>query len=376
MKRLFQKPTAVAPHGNAVMDFCSEIRQNSLASAGAMGSLATSTTKKCIVAITLAASWFGSFNVLAQSEASIRQNQAPNGQNDSGRHNIGLASSPSSPSSPIGSVSDSQTIVIKSSIVKLIESVDVPAELAGVLSTLKFREGQMVQAGEVLATINSDELALRLKRAEIENRIARSTAENDIDVRFAERSLDVAVSRVERSQRSNNRVPGIVPAARLEEQQLEVHRDRLRVEQADRDRKTASMQVELTTTDVEVSRLLKEKATVRSPIDGMVVSVSAKAGEWVKPGDAIIKIVRLDRLKVEGYLPAKIASQIRVGNRATAVIGQDWLDGHTFPGQVIFINPEANPVNSHVQVWVEIENQGLKLVPGLEATLTIEYSKK
>ncbi len=279
-------------------------------------------------------------------------------------------------SAAVGSVSDSQTVTIESSIVKLIDSVDVPAEIAGVLSTLRFREGQMVQAGEVLANINSEELDLQLERAEIENRIARASADNDIDVRFAEKSLEVAVSRVDRSNRSNERVPGVVPAARLEEQELEVHRDRLRVEQADRDRKTSAMQVELTTTDVEISKLLKEKASVRSPIDGMVVSISAKAGEWVKPGDAIIKIVRLDRLKVEGYLPAKIANQIRIGDQATAIIQQDWLKDHPFPGKVIFINPEANPVNSHVQVWVEIENQELKLVPGLESTLTIDYLKQ
>jgi hypothetical protein len=87
-------------------------------------------------------------------------------------------------------------------------------------------------------------------------------------------------------------------------------------------------------------------------------------------------VVRLDRLKVEGYLPASTASQIRIGDRATAVIRQEWLKDYEFPGQVVFINPEANPVNSKVQVWVEIENLDLKLVPGLESTLKIEYSKK
>jgi len=321
----------------------------------------------CSIAITFLAFESTNSPVLAQDTGSTSPSKTS--QHDIDRPEISLASA-------VGSATNSQTIIIESSIVKLIDSVEVPAEIAGVLSTLKFREGQMVQAGEILATINSQELDLQLKRAEIENQIARASSENDIDVRFAEKALEVAVSRVDRSNQSNQRVPGVVPAARLEEQQLEVHRDRLRVEQADRDRKTSAMQVELKTTDVEISRLLKEKASVRSPIDGMVVSVSSKAGEWVKPGDTIIKIVRLDRLKVEGYLPAKIATQIRIGDTATALIQQDWLRDHPFPGKVIFINPEANPVNSHVQVWVEIENQELKLVPGLESTLTIDYSKK
>lgn len=268
----------------------------------------------------------------------------------------------------------SKSISVESAIVKLIDSVRVPSELPGVLTDLKFREGQMVSKGEEVGRIKSDELAVRLKRAQIESQISRATAENDIDVRFAEKSLEVSSAQVLRSVSSNQRVSGVVPTARLEEQKLEVHRDTLRVEQAARDQKIASMQVELAGIDVELSQILKDKSSIRSPIDGMVVSVETKPGEWVEPGNTIVKVVRMDRLKIEGFVPASIASRIRVGDLATATVDQEWLRDSIFKGKVIFINPEANPINSLVLIWVEIENKELKLVPGLEAILTIEYS--
>ena len=43
-------------------------------------------------------------------------------------------------------------------------------------------------------------------------------------------------------------------------------------------------------------------------------------------------------------------------------------------GKVVFINPEANPVNSQVEIWVEIDNTNRKLMPGLEAAIIIQYS--
>ncbi len=266
-------------------------------------------------------------------------------------------------------------IMIESAIVKLIDSVNVPAELPGVLTHLQLREGEMVKQGERVASIKSDELALKLKRARIENLISRSTADNDIDVRFAEKSLEVSAARVARSMDSNQRVSGVVPAARIQEQQLEAHRDRLRVEQATRDQEIASMKVELTALDVQLSELLKDKSSICAPIDGMVVSVEAKPGEWVEPGDTIVRIVRIDRLKIEGSVPASVASQIRIGDKATAVVDQAWLRDTRFKGHVVFINPEANPVNSNVKVWIEIENSNLKLIPGLEATLTVESNR-
>jgi macrolide-specific efflux system membrane fusion protein len=266
---------------------------------------------------------------------------------------------------------NSETVLIESAIVKLIDSVQVPTELPGVISELRYREGQMVKVGEVIARIKCNDLSLKLQRAEIEDRIARSAAENDIDVRFAEKSLEVSSAKVARSIDSNQRVPGVVPLGRIEEEQLVAHRDRLRVEQASRDLKVAEMHAELARTDVQLSTLLLEKASILAPIDGMVVAVEHKPGEWVEPGETIVKIVRMDRLKIEGFVPASIANQIRIGDPATAVVDQPWLQDTEFAGKVLFINPEANPVNSKVQVWVEVENSGLRLIPGLEAVLTI-----
>ena len=236
---------------------------------------------------------------------------------------------------------------------------------------LSFREGSLVTVGQEIARIKNSQLAIELERAQVNLKIARAASENNIDVRFAEKSLEVSSARVTRSMNSNQRVPGVIPKGRVQEQQLEAHRDKLRVEQAGRDQKKSKMECDLAEADVALAKLKLEKSVIRSPIDGMVVAVERKPGEWVQPGDTVVRIVRMNRLRIEGFVSAGDASRIQVGNSATVKVLQAHLSDVEMAGHVIFVNPEANPVNSKVPIWVEVDNSKLKLIPGLETSLII-----
>jgi len=45
--------------------------------------------------------------------------------------------------------------------------------------------------------------------------------------------------------------------------------------------------------------------------------------------------------------------------------------GAEFPGTVVFLSPEIDPVNSQISIWVEIDNEDLRLRPGMRAKMTI-----
>ncbi|MEM7782794.1 MAG: HlyD family efflux transporter periplasmic adaptor subunit [Planctomycetota bacterium] len=270
----------------------------------------------------------------------------------------------------------SETHVVRAGIIKIIDSVKVPAEISGVIAELEFREGQLVSQGQILGKLKSEELNVRLQKAEIEDQISRLTAANNIDIRFAKKSLEVSSRRVARSQNSNQRVPGAVPQSRIEEQELEKHRDELRVEQATRDQEISEMEVKLKATDLKLTELLVKKSSITSPIEGMIVGVERKAGEWVEPGDTILTVVRMNRLKVEGFVPVQIANQIESGTQATIRVQQSANKVLELKGKIIFINPVANPVNSSVPVWVEFDNSEVRLIPGLNAEIELNLSRR
>jgi macrolide-specific efflux system membrane fusion protein len=103
----------------------------------------------------------------------------------------------------------------------------------------------------------------------------------------------------------------------------------------------------------------------------MIVELHRRRGEWVQPGDTVARIVRLDKLRVEGFLAAKHARPELVGSKTIVkvTIGDDELE---FPGEIVFVSPEIDPINSQVRVWADVENADLVLRPGMQAVLVVE----
>jgi multidrug efflux pump subunit AcrA (membrane-fusion protein) len=50
--------------------------------------------------------------------------------------------------------------------------------------------------------------------------------------------------------------------------------------------------------------------------------------------------------------------------------------GTVFPGKIVFLDPEIDPVNAQVRIWAEVENTGLQLRPGMRASMKLdEFSR-
>ena len=98
------------------------------------------------------------------------------------------------------------------------------------------------------------------------------------------------------------------------------------------------------------------------PVDGVVVAVEKKLGEWVDPGTSLFRIVRLDRLRIEGFIEARAASLDLVGKSATL---RHKKSGEEIHCTVAFISPDINTANSTVRVYLNVENKNGHLRPGL-----------
>ena len=271
-----------------------------------------------------------------------------------------------------GETDAEKVIRVPSAMAKIADTVSVPAEYAGVLTKMLVREGQLLQEGDLIAKINDSELQLQPSQAKLENRISGITAKNDVDIRFSRKSSEVAQADVWRSNRSNAKVPNSVPNAKLERQVLERDRTILQLEQAERDFEIARLNKDMTESQIEMSKLLIKKTEVRAPMAGMVVGVERRKGEWVEPSETIVRLVKVDRLRVEGFVSAEVAAKVRIGAPVEVKFSQKWLNDHVYRGKIVFVDPEANPVNSQILVWAEIDNHENRLLPGLRGDILID----
>src|SRR5688500_2591303 len=92
----------------------------------------------------------------------------------------------------------SEVLKIESTLVTLVEQVEVPALEAGAMSSIAVREGQLVTEGMLLAQIDDAEAQLARTKARIEFENAEKQATNDIRVRFSKKASEVAAAELKR----------------------------------------------------------------------------------------------------------------------------------------------------------------------------------
>jgi len=266
----------------------------------------------------------------------------------------------------------SGAVGIESVLVTLIEQVDVPARDAGVLSKLPAREGQVVEPGAVLAEMEDQEARQSVERAQLELDVARKEAANDLKVRFARKSHEVALAELQRATESVEKYKRSVSQSELDSLRLTADGAALEVEQARHDLEIAQLNCRLKENELHVVTGRLERLKIVAPLAGMVVQIKRHRGEWVEPGNPIVRVVRMDRLRAEGFLDARLASAALDGRSVTLTVELADKKSGKFHGKIVFISPEVNPVNGQVRVWAEIENPKLELRPGVQGSLVID----
>ncbi len=268
---------------------------------------------------------------------------------------------------------DSRTLQINSVLVSLIEQVEVPAREIGQLNEMRVKEGTSVKAGQVLAQIEDSEATLLLQQTKLEYEMSKLKAENDVNIRFARKAHEVAVAELRRAEDSIKKYPKSISKTELDRLKLTAEKAELEIEQATEVAKTSRLEAQLKQNSEEIASLAVQRRRIVAPISGMVVQIMTRKGEWVRPGETVLRILKLDRLRAEGFVNASRLQGLNLkGLPVVLVVNQGTENELSFQGKVSFVSPEINPVNHQIRVWAEIENPDFKLKPGMSASLIIK----
>lgn len=260
-------------------------------------------------------------------------------------------------------------------LVSLIEEVQLPAEEQGVLATMDVQEGDQVEKGQVVARIDDSQAQKQKKAAQIEHLEAKSQADNDVIIRAAVASAEVARAEYDRAIEANLVVAKSIPEIEVRRLLLTHKRSVLQIEQAKLDFKTAGLTAEVKATALELAQDGIRRRQLDSPITGQVVRVYRHAGEWSQPGEPVMHIVRMDKLRVEGFLNASEFSAQEVRGRPVTVrVHLERNRTEVFQGKVRFVSPMVE-ANGQYRIWAELENEPVGqhwlVQPGMTATMTV-----
>jgi Cu(I)/Ag(I) efflux system membrane fusion protein len=123
---------------------------------------------------------------------------------------------------------------------------------------------------------------------------------------------------------------------------------------------------------VERTGEARRTLTLMSPVSGFVVEKAVLAGQRIMAGDALYRVADLSVVWVEGEVFEQDLAAVSLGHAVSAELesfpGERWL------GRISYIYPTLSPETRTARVRVEIANAGLRLKPGMYATLIVRGS--
>lgn len=260
-------------------------------------------------------------------------------------------------------------------LVSIIDEAQVPAQEGGVIAEIVVSEGRAVRAGEVLVRLDDANAQAALRVAEFKHLQAEKESKSDVSVRFSQASADVARANYDAANEANRRSPNTFSQTEMREKWLICVRSNLEIEKSRLDLELSGIRAQAAAAEVEIARQNLERRTIRSPIDGIVEEIRRHVGEWVQPGDAVIHVVRLDRLRIEGFVKAAEAMQGEViGRTVEAEVELARGRKEVFTGRVTHAKSVLQ-AGGEYRVWAEVQNRQENghwlLRPGMEARMII-----
>jgi multidrug efflux system membrane fusion protein len=117
------------------------------------------------------------------------------------------------------------------------------------------------------------------------------------------------------------------------------------------------------------AKLPLQDATLRSPMDGLVLKRQIEIGTLVAPGTAGFTVADVRQVKVVYGVPDVVVGQLRLGSPQTITV--EAVPGTRFRGRITAISPSADPKNRVFQVEVTVPNPRRQLEVGMIASLEL-----
>ncbi len=261
-------------------------------------------------------------------------------------------------------------------LVSLIEEVEIPARSQGVLVSIGVKEGNSVEKGALLAKTDDSQAQANKTIAHYQYLVALEQAENDVNVRNSRAAAKVAEAEYLEAVEANEKVPGSFTRAELRRRLFTQRRAELQIEQSEFDLKVAGMSQYVRLAEYKAAEEVLDRCNIEAPVDGVILKVYRHAGEWVNPGEPVLRIVSMSQLRVEGYLKADEYQPHEIIGRPVTIDAK-LPHGRTerFHSTITFANPEVEASGEYIvrcEVTNRLEKAYWLLLPGTNVEMTIQ----
>lgn len=205
------------------------------------------------------------------------------------------------------------------------EEVEIRSETSGRVTKLYFKEGDAVNSGSLLLTIDDRELQAQLTKTNL--------------------TIDLAIEDEQRKKK-------LLDAGGISKEEYDIARNYLLKLEADK--------------QLLLTQIAKTK--VIAPFSGTIGLRYISEGGYVSPATLIASLQQTNMVKVEFAVPEKYASAIRNGAEVSFSVEGD---NNTYTAKVYAREPKIDPQTRSITVRALAQNNDGRLIPGAFAKLNI-----
>jgi membrane fusion protein (multidrug efflux system) len=208
-----------------------------------------------------------------------------------------------------------------------VEGVDVASEVAGVIITIAFQPGQVVEKGDLIIQLDAT---------------------------------------IDRAQLAALKAQEKLAQLRFERQKALARRDIASTEALD----AATAELQRLRAEIEAQEEAIEQKSIKAPFSGRLGIRQVSLGQYVQPGQPLVTLQNLDTLYVDFTLPEQVYSRVEAGQTITLHVAG--YPEQRFAGTITAINPKIDPSTRNFTVQGTLANPDWRLQPGMFAAVTVQ----
>nr|MBU1328652.1 efflux RND transporter periplasmic adaptor subunit [Candidatus Omnitrophota bacterium] len=228
--------------------------------------------------------------------------------------------------------------------VKGVLEIPLRFEINGTIDSINFREGDVINEGEIIASLNKKDAQLKIDYAKSKLESAKTQA--------------LAAKKKYETYKNLYDIGGIIKA-KLEEVELEA--------------KSAGEQAKSAEVEVRSAESELKKTDMVASCEGVLGTREAEVGEFVTPNNKISTLYDVKEVFVELGIVEKDIDKIALGQNVAVTL--DAHSGVVFNGRIDYIYPVIEGKSRTLTAKIKLPNPDVQLLPGMFARAMITVAE-
>lgn len=236
--------------------------------------------------------------------------------------------------------------------------VTVSAKATGELKTFNISEGQAVEQGAVVGSIDAYQLQQTSEQLEAQKRqlgATRSATDSrrlDLEKQLSSISQQIANAQRERQRFAELVADGAVPKKQLDdinyqikvlERQREATRDQIRSNNASLAEQSKGIGAQIDGLNAQQRQIADQiaNAQVKAPIAGTVLEKYVEQGEFVAIGKPLFKMADVQNMYLRAYVTSSQLKDLKIGQKVKVFADYGDKEKKTYEGTVAWISSRS-----------------------------------